>query len=69
MLAGQIRYLLDVIDETGPPVTAGAMTRMQDLKAEWAAREAELQAISTELIQPINEWAKANQVMHVQIPN
>jgi len=69
MLAGQIRYLLDVIDRTGPPVTAGAMTRMQDLKAEWTTREAELRAISTVLIQPINEWANANQVKHVQTPN
>jgi photosystem II stability/assembly factor-like uncharacterized protein len=68
MLAGQIRYLLDVIDDTGPPVTAGAMSRLRDLKAEWTAREAELRSISAELIQPINGWASENQVKHVQLP-
>lgn len=68
MLAGQIRYLLNVIDRTGPPVTDGAMTRMQDLRAEWQARESELRSISNDLIQPINAWAQANQVSHVQLP-
>ena len=35
MLDGQLRYLMDVIDGTGPPVTDGAMTRLPDLTAEW----------------------------------
>jgi hypothetical protein len=44
------------------------MSRLRDLKAEWIAREAELRSISAELIQPINDWASANQVKHVQLP-
>ncbi|MCJ7592981.1 MAG: hypothetical protein MUO51_16675 [Woeseiaceae bacterium] len=68
MLAGQLRYLMDVIDETGPPITDGAMTRMQDLAREWAARKTELQSLSDDLIRPINEWAKANQVEYVKVP-
>ena len=65
MLAGQLRFLLDVIDRTGPPVTDGAMIRMQDLGAEWAARRAELESISLDHVAPINEWAKSRQVEHV----
>ncbi|NQV87527.1 MAG: hypothetical protein HQ492_10675 [Woeseiaceae bacterium] len=67
-LAGQLRYLLDVIDGTGPPITDGATTRMQDLAREWAARKTELQSLSDDLIQPINEWGKANQVEYVRVP-
>jgi len=66
MLAGQLRYLLNVIDRTGPPVTDGAMIRLQALKAEWATRQAELQSIASENIAPINQWAKAHQVDHVR---
>ena len=69
MLAGQLRYLFGVIDDTGPPVTAGAMTRMNDLRSEWTLRRSEMQLIATDLIQPINDWAKANQVTHVQMPD
>jgi len=68
MLAGQIRYLLDVIDETGAPVTGGAMERLADLKAEWAQREAELRDIKTGQINPINEWAREKGVPHVAEP-
>ena len=65
MLAGQLRFLLQVIDGTGPPVTAGAMNRLRDLSAEWASRRGELQSIANNHIAPINEWAKAHQVEHV----
>ena len=68
MLAGQLRYLLDVIDRSGPPVTDGAMTRMRDLKAEWQTREAEMRAIADSHIRPINEWAQAHQVDHISVP-
>ncbi len=68
MLAGQLRYLVDVIDNSGPPVTDGAMTRMRDLKAEWALRQSELQSIASEHIRPINDWANTNQVEHVPTP-
>ncbi len=68
MLAGQLRFLLDVIDSTGAPVTGGALLRLEDLKAEWAARQTELAAIRTEYIDPINEWARGRNVPHVTVP-
>jgi len=64
MLVGQLRYLMDVIDGTGAPVTGGALLRLDDLKAEWAERQAELQAIKTDYIDVINEWAKQKGVPH-----
>jgi photosystem II stability/assembly factor-like uncharacterized protein len=65
MLAGQLRYLMDVIDETGAPVTGGAMLRLQHLQAEWAERQAELNTIQTSYIDVINEWARDNGVPHI----
>ncbi len=65
MLVGQLRFLMDVIDETGAPVTGGALLRLENLKAEWAQRQAELQAIETDYIAAINEWAKKRNISHV----
>jgi len=67
MLAAQVRYLLNVIDSTGPPVTDGAVIRLNDLQAEWAQRESEMRSIVAEHIQPINDWAKARQIDHVML--
>ncbi len=68
MLAGQLGYLLGVINSTGAPVTEGAMTRLADLKAEWAQRSAELRRITEENLSPINAWAREQGVDHVRIP-
>jgi hypothetical protein len=68
MLAGQLRYLLDVIDDTGPPVTDGALARLRDLQAEWATRQADLRTIVRDSIVPINAWAKQKGVDHVLVP-
>jgi len=68
MLAGQLRYLLDVIDDTGAPVTDGAMSRLGDLKAEWATRQTELRSIVDNGLQPINVWARERQVHHIMLP-
>jgi hypothetical protein len=68
MLAGQVRYLLDVIDATGAPVTGGQRERLADLQAEWAERQAELQAIADRNIEPINEWAEQHEVRYVSRP-
>ena len=65
MLVGQLRYLMDVIDETGAPVTGGALLRLADLKAEWAQRQAEKQLIRSEYIDVINQWAQKQGVPHV----
>jgi hypothetical protein len=68
MLAGQLRYLLDVMDDTGPPVTEGANTRLNDLKAEWAQRQSELRAIVDDRLRPINNWARTKGVNYVLLP-
>ncbi len=68
MLAGQLRYLLDVIDATGAPVTEGALVRLADLKAEWSERQTELEAIKTDYIDTINEWARRKNVPYVTSP-
>ena len=68
MLAGQVRYLLDVIDSTGAPVTGGQLERLGDLQAEWAERRSELEAINTEHVAPINSWARERGIKHVSVP-
>jgi chromosome segregation ATPase len=65
MLAGQVRFVLDVIDSTGAPVTEGALARLADLKSEWSALESQLESIRSDHINPINEWARSNSVPHV----
>jgi photosystem II stability/assembly factor-like uncharacterized protein len=67
-LAGQIRYLLDVIDYTGAPVTGGQLERLADLKAEWAQRRAELRDLNANHLAPINTWAREKGVPHVIPP-
>jgi hypothetical protein len=67
-LAAQLRYLLDVIDDTGAPVTDGAMRRLADLRAEWATRERELADIVATDIRAVNAWAHRNDVEHVPLP-
>jgi photosystem II stability/assembly factor-like uncharacterized protein len=65
MLAGQIRYLLKVIDSTGAPVTDGALSRLADLKSDWATLDSLLDEIRSNHIDPINAWARDNSVPHV----
>jgi hypothetical protein len=65
MLAGQIRFVLDVIDSTGAPVTEGALSRLADLKKEWLELESQLESIRNDQIAPINAWARDNSVPHV----
>ena len=68
MLAGQVRFLLDVIDYTGAPVTGGQLARLADLQAEWSQRLGELQAIGAQHLAPLNVWARDRGVEHVPVP-
>jgi len=68
MLAGQVRYLLDVIDSTGAPVTGGQLERLADLQAEWAQRRDELREIADVHLAPVNAWARDRGVQHVTLP-
>ena len=67
-LAGQLRFLLDVIDRTGAPVTEGALQRLADLKAEWQLRKSELEDIQSKHIAAINNWAREQGIPHVTTP-
>ena len=66
MLIGQLWFVMQVIDGTGAPVTGGALLRLEDLKGQWAERQAELQVIRAEYIDGINARAKEQGVLHVE---
>jgi photosystem II stability/assembly factor-like uncharacterized protein len=68
MLAGQVRYLMGVIDSTGAPITGGQLARLADLQAEWQQRRGELQAITEQHLAPLNRWARDRGVEHVALP-
>ncbi len=68
MLAGQVRYLLGVIEYTGAPVTGGQLERLSDLKNEWAAREGELRSIVSAHLEPINQRARQRGMAHITVP-
>ena len=57
MLDGQLRYLMDVIDESGAPVTDGARMRLEDLSSLWSELRGNLRTITGNYIEPINRWA------------
>jgi len=67
-LAGQVRFVLDVIESSGAPVTAGSLQRLADLQAEWSELRDRLQTISKEQLQPIEQWARDNRVAYVAMP-
>ena len=67
-LIKQTRHLLDVIDDAGPPVAAGALERLQDLQAEWAAVAEELDSLGESDIAAVNQWARDNAVPHISLP-
>ena len=65
MLAGQVRYLLDGMEESGAPVTGGALDRLADLQAGYAALEREKARIENELVASINRWARDRNLPHI----
>ena len=68
MFDGQLRYLMDVIDDSGAPVTEGMRLRHSDLLAEWQHLEASMQEITDNYIEPINRWAHDRSEPHVVRP-
>jgi hypothetical protein len=67
-LVKQVRHLLDVIDDAGPPVARGALERLDDLQSDWTRLQAELAEISATDIAAVNAWAGNNTVPHVSPP-
>jgi photosystem II stability/assembly factor-like uncharacterized protein len=68
-LLKNVRHLLDVIDNAGPPVATGALERLDDLKSEWGTLAAELAAIEASEITAVNTWASENTVPYVSVKN
>ena len=68
MLDVHIRHVLDVVDQAGAPVAAGSLQRLDDLKAQWAQRKAELADVAATDIATVNDWASANGVPHATLP-
>ena len=68
LIDAQVRLLLRTIDNSGPPVTVGALERMADLETEWSGYRSELQAIASQAISAVNAWARDNNVSHVMAP-
>ncbi|GAB5413669.1 MAG: hypothetical protein Cons2KO_12720 [Congregibacter sp.] len=64
---GQLRHLLDAVEDGGAPVTSGARERFDDLAAEWSELKAALDEINTTHIDALNTWAAEN-AMHVRRP-
>ena len=68
MLDGQLRYLMDVIDSSGAPVTEGMRIRQADLVQQWLALKAEMRGITASYVEPINAWARERREPHVVRP-
>lgn len=67
-LDGQLRHLLDVVDSSGAPVTAGARQRSDDLAALWEEQRKALQQITARYLEPLNAWAERNAIPHISTP-
>jgi hypothetical protein len=67
-LAGQIRFLLDVIARSGAPVTQGALDRLADLKSEHEQLMAQKDRILGEQVEALNRRAKEQGLPHVSPP-
>jgi hypothetical protein len=68
-LISQVRHLLYVVDDAGPPVAAGSLERLADLETEWGALRVELDAIASTDIAAVNQWARENTIPHISLPN
>jgi hypothetical protein len=68
MLDGQLRYLMDVIDDSGAPVTEGMRIRQDDLVQLWRGLQDDLQNVTENYIDPINRWTYERREPHVVQP-
>ena len=68
MLDAQLLHLLRSIDRADAPVSAGATTRLADLRAEWSALLAEYRSIADQDIAALNALLKQVEVEPVVPP-
>jgi len=67
-LDGQLRHLLDVVENGGAPVTAGAHERLDDLEQAWSVQREALSRIQAGELDAINRWARQQALPHVPAP-
>jgi hypothetical protein len=68
MLDGQLRYLMDTIDQSGAPITEGMRLRYADLVRHWEELQGELRRVTGNYIEPINDWARERREPYVVQP-
>ncbi len=68
MLDGQLRYLMDTIDNSGAPVTEGMRIRLDDLTTQWQELKTTMRSITGDYIEPINRWAHDRREPHIDEP-
>jgi hypothetical protein len=67
-LDAQILFLFGAVDESGPPVTAGAKSRWATLAAEWQERETELRRLLDDEVGAFNALIAEHRVPAVVVP-
>ncbi len=67
-LDGQIAYLYSMVDSSGPPVTAGAAKRTDELVGQWAEKKAALDALLGQRVTAFNQLMEEHKVPAVVVP-
>jgi hypothetical protein len=67
-LNAQYLFLLDAVDLSDPPVTAGVRQRFADLEAEWRELEAEMRQILEVRLPAFNLLFEENRIPAVIVP-
>jgi photosystem II stability/assembly factor-like uncharacterized protein len=67
-LDGQIAYLYSMVDSSGPPVTAGAAKRADDLASQWAEKKVALDELLGQKVTAFNQLMEEHKVPAVVVP-
>lgn len=68
-LDAELGALLEAVDGSGPPLTAGMKLRWQDLDAEWQAAQAKIAALLGERVVSLNQLVAKKAVPAITVPN
>ena len=67
-LDGQLRHLMDSVEDSGAPITGGARERFDDLKEQWQGLRESLEAELAPQLEAINSWALDQGIPHISSP-
>ncbi|MBO1256295.1 glycosyl hydrolase [Alteromonas sp. 5E99-2] len=65
MLDRQVQFLMGNFDQTGAPVQAGAVQRLNDLDTQWKGYQIQLEALFKDKIDPLNQSLTNNGLRHL----